>query len=105
MVAETDVWASTMLPGPITCTVPPLNKTCPPVLVDVGVAVIVTVAVEPDCSEGRLQLTTGFVDAPPHVPELTLAVTLVKATFVTVWLILAVMVMLLAKSGPLLVTV
>src|SRR5579859_3065771 len=105
MVAGTEVCASTILPGPMTCTVPPLNETCPPLLVDVGVAVIVTVAVDPDCNDGKLQLTTGFVEAPPQVPELTLAVTLVNATFVTAWLILAVIEMLLAKSGPLLVTV
>src|SRR5712691_2534762 len=94
-----------MFPCPIACTEPPLNEGVLPLLVAVGVAEMIIVAVEPDCSEGRLQLTMVLVDAPPQVPEVTLAVMAVRGTPVTAELRLSVTVMLLAKSGPLLVTV
>jgi hypothetical protein len=66
---------------------------------------MVTVAVDPACSGGRLQLTLVLVEPPPHVPELTLVVMLVSGTPVTAVLRLAVTVTPLARSGPLLVTV
>jgi hypothetical protein len=95
-----------MLPGPITCTEPPLKKACVPALFGVGVTTIVTVAVEPDCSEGRLQLTMEFVEPPPpQVPAVVLAETNVNGTIVFAGLRLSNNVMLVAKSGPVLVTV
>jgi len=104
MFAETEVWAYTMLPGPIACTVPPLNDACAPVLLAVGVNTIVTVAVEPAWSVGRLQLMTVLVvETPLQVPPMMLAVTGVRGTPVA--LKLSVIVIPLARSGPLLVTV
>ena len=73
-----------MLPNPETCTVPPLNDSGElPLEFGVGVTTIVTVAVDPDCRDGRLQLTIAFVVTPPHVPELMLAETKVNGTPVT----------------------
>ena len=46
--AATEVCARTMLPGPVTCTEPPLKKASVPLLFGVGVTTMVTVAVEPD---------------------------------------------------------
>ena len=47
--AGTDVWASTILPGANAVIVPPLKDSGDaPVLLAVGVAVIVKVAVDPD---------------------------------------------------------
>jgi hypothetical protein len=66
---------------------------------------MVIVAVEPDCSVGRLQLTTALVEPPPQVPAVVLAETNVSGTPVTEEFRLSVSVMLLAKSGPLFVTV
>jgi hypothetical protein len=50
IVAGTVVWANTILPWPITCTVPPLNVAWLPLLFEVGIKMMVTVAVEPDCN-------------------------------------------------------
>jgi hypothetical protein len=77
-----------------------------PLLFAVGVAVIVTVAVDPDCSEIGPQLMPVLDDPPlPHVPEVMLAEMLVSGTPVTSVPRFAVITMLLARSGPLLVTV
>ena len=48
IVADTEVCASTMFPGAIACTVPPLKVAWLPLLFPVGVTLIVTVAVDPD---------------------------------------------------------
>jgi len=66
-----------MFPGAIACTVPPLKFTGEfPLLLAVGVAVMVTVAVDPDCSEIGPQLMLVLEEVPaPHVPELMLALT------------------------------
>ena len=106
MVAGTEVCARTMLPGPIACTVPPL-KVCGelPLVFGVGVTTTVIVAVDPDCNEGTLQLTTALVDAPPQVPDVTLAETNVNGTMVIWELKLSVTVILVAKSGPVFVTI
>jgi hypothetical protein len=103
--AATDVSARTTLPGPIACTDPPLNDDGLPLLFAAGVAVMVTVAVEPACRGGRVQLTLVLVEPPPQVPEVTLAVILLSGTPVTNGLTLSRTVMLLARSGPLFVTV
>ena len=51
ILAGTEVCARTMFPGAIACTVPPLKSTGEfPLLFAAGVAVIVTVAVDPDCN-------------------------------------------------------
>ena len=75
--AGTDVCASTMLPCAITCTVPPLKEMGElPLLFAAGVAVIVKVAVDPDCNEIGPQLMLELDEFPaPHVPELMVAVT------------------------------
>ena len=71
MAAGTDVVASTMLPGALICTVPPLKDSGEvPLGLALGTTTMTTVAVEPDCSEGRLQLTRKFALAPPQVPVL-----------------------------------
>ena len=77
ILAGTDVCASTIFPGAIACTVPPLKFTGKfPVLLAVGVAVMVTVAVDPDCSEIGPQLMPVLEEFPaPHVPELMVALT------------------------------
>ena len=62
---------------------------------------MVTVAVDPAWSGGRLQLTIEFVETPPQVPELTLAELNVRGTPVTAELKLSMRVMLFARSGPL----
>src|SRR5579884_1044182 len=107
--AETDVCASTMFPCPSACTVPPLKNTTPLALLpllDVGVAVIVTVAVDPACKETGPQVMLVFVDPPPpQVPELMLPLTFVSGTPVTWELRFADTTMLLAGSGPLFVSV
>lgn len=103
--AGTEVCARTMLPAPVTCTEPPLKEPAVPLLFGVGDTTMVIVAVEPDCSEGKLQLTIALVDPPPQVPALVLADTKVSGTPVIKGLRLSKSVMLLAKSGPLLVTV
>ena len=104
IVAPTCIGLETMLPGAETCTVPPLNACELPVVLPVGVTTMVTVAVEPACKDGRLQLTIAFVLPPPHVPELEVAELNVSGTPVTAELRLSVTVMLFARSGPLLVT-
>ena len=106
--AETDVCASTILPGPMACTVPPLkDKAELALLLAVGVAVIVSVAVDPDCKEIGPQLMLGFEDPLPlHVPApLRLPETFDRGTCVTDVLKSAVITTLLARSGPLFVTV
>ena len=104
--AETDVCATTMFPGANAVTVPPLKDAPLPLLLAVGVAVMVRVAVDPDCSEIGPQLILTFVVAPlPHVPELMLPLMFVSGMKVTPGLMSAVMVILLARSGPLLVIV
>ena len=106
--AGTDVCASTMLPGPIACTVPPLKNTGEvPLRFAVGVAVIVSVAVDPDCSEIGPQLMLGFVEPLPlHVPApFRVPETLLSCALVVDALKSAVTTMLLARSGPLFVTV
>src|SRR5215472_4035925 len=104
ITAGTEVCARTMLPALMTCTVPPLKVAWLPLEFDVGVITMVTVAVEPACSEGRVQLTTELVETPPQVPELVLADTKVTGTPVIEGLRLSVSVRLVARSGPLLVT-
>src|ERR1700745_3145736 len=106
MAAGTEVDARTMLPCAVTCTVPPL-KDCGevPLALALGTTTMTTVAVEPDCSEPRLQLTTKFVVAPPHVPVLAVADTNVSGMPVTAGLKLSVTAMLFARSGPLFVIV
>jgi len=105
--ADTDVCASTIFPCASACTVPPLKNTGElPLVLAVGVAVIVTVAVDPDCSEIGPQLMLLFAEpAAPQVPELMLALTLVMGTPVTCELRLAVITIPFARSGPLFVTV
>ena len=106
--AETDVCASTILPGAMACTVPPLKNTGDvPLLFAVGVAVMVSVAVDPDCSEIGPQLMLGLMEPLPlQVPApLRLPVTFESCTPVAERLISAVITMLLARSGPLFVTV
>jgi hypothetical protein len=104
--AETDVCASTILPVATAITVPPLKDI---EFVDVlfggvlGVRVMVTVAVDPDCSVIGPQLMLVFEPPAPQVPALMVALTLLMGT--PVWLKLARIAMLVAKSGPLLVTV
>jgi hypothetical protein len=104
--AETDVCASTILSAPTAITVPPLNDI---ELVEVlfagalGVRVMVTVAVDPDCRVIGPQLMLEFVPPAPQVPVLMVALTLLMGT--PVWLKLARITMLVAKSGPLLVIV
>jgi hypothetical protein len=76
------------------------------VLGSLGVAVIVTVAVEPACNETGPQLMLVFDELPlPQVPELIVAVMLVNCTPVIAGSRLAVTVTPLARSGPLFVTV
>jgi hypothetical protein len=89
------------------CTVPPLKGTAEFAPLAVGVAVMVSVEVEPDCSEIGPQLILGFVDplplqvpAPFRLPE-----TFVSCTCVTERLKFAVITMPDARSGPLFVTV
>src|SRR6516164_2442593 len=102
--AETEVCAFTLLSAPIACTVPPLKKTGgSAVLLRVGVRVMVTVAVDPDCSVIGPQLMLVVVPPAPQVPVLMLALTLLTGT--PVWLKLARIAILLARSGPLLVIV
>src|SRR5215469_5075280 len=104
--AETDVWASTILSAPIAITVPPLKEIelVAVLLAGVlGVRVMVTVAVDPDCRVIGPQLMLVFAPPAPQVPELMLALTLLTGT--PVWLKLARIAILLARSGPLLVTV
>ena len=60
---------------------------------------------EPACNEGRLQLMVKLVEAPPQVPAVALAETKVSGTLVTDGLRLSSNVMLVARSGPLLVMV
>src|SRR4051812_38555369 len=105
MVAATDVCARTMLPDAMASTVPPLNVSGLPSLFAVGVAIMVTVAVEPDCNDGRVQLTLEFAETAPQLPAVTLGVMLVKGTCVSVEFKFAVTLMLFARSGPLFVTV
>ena len=77
--AETCVEARTILLGPVTCTAPPLKVVALPLLLAVGVAVMVIVAVEPACRDGIRQVTLVVVaPLPLHVPEVTLAVTLLS---------------------------
>ena len=105
--AGTEVCARTMLPGAMACTVPPLND-CgeDPLALIVGVAVIVTVAVEPEGSEIGPQLILVEVDPEPHVPELIVADTAVKVIPpVNCGDRLSVTTILLARSGPLFCTV
>ena len=96
-----------MLPGAMACTVPPLkNSGDAPLLSAVGVAVMVTVAVDPDCSEIGPQLKLVLADPPLlQVPVLMLPEILVSGTWVTEGLKLPVITMLLAGSGPLFVIV
>src|SRR5579862_9264774 len=104
IVAGTKVCARMLFPGPSTCTEPPLNDSG-----DVpfwfGITTTVTVAVEPDCKEGIVQLITALVDTPPQVPAVVLAETKVKGTNVYWELKLSVSVTLVARSGPLFVIV
>lgn len=96
-----------MLPGPITCTVPPL-KLPPslPLLLAVGVTTIVMVAVDPDCSDIGPQLTPPPVELLlVQLPELMLAELNVTGTIVAAELRSSVTVIPLAKSGPLFVSV
>ena len=69
-----------MLPGPMACTVPPLKKMGEfPLLLGLGVAVMVTVAVDPDCKEIGPQLMLVLDELPfPQVPALTVALTFVR---------------------------
>ena len=72
----------------------------------VGVAVIVTVAVDPEGNEIGPQLKFVDEDPAPQVPELIVADTAVKLIPpVYCGARLSVTTMLLARSGPLLVTV
>jgi len=98
IVADTEVCAKTMLPGAIAEIVPPLNATEDEALTDVGVAVIVSVAVDPACNEIGPQLIPVPVLPAPQVPALMLPVMLVSGTPVAA--ISARIVMLLARSGP-----
>ena len=84
--AATEVSARTMLPGPDTCTEPPLNVPGLPLLPRLGDTTMVIVAADPDCSEGRVQLTMVLVEAPPQVPAEVLAETKLSGTPVTVGL-------------------
>src|SRR5437899_6816482 len=97
-----------MLPGAMAWIVPPLKNTGDvPLLFAVGVAVIVSVAVDPDCKEIGPQLMLGFVEPLPlQVPApARLPVTFESCTPVAVRLKSAVTTILLARSGPLFVTV
>src|ERR1700758_1450276 len=78
--AGTDVCASTMLSGEIACTVPPLKAVGFVELTEPGVRVMVTVAVDPDCSETGPQLMLVADPPAPHVPELMVALTLLTGT-------------------------
>ena len=71
-----------MLFGDSAIIVPPLNAKAwgVPVLGAVGVAVMVSVAVDPDCNEIGPQLIPMPVDPAPHVPVLMLPVMLVSGT-------------------------
>ena len=71
----------------------------------VGVTLITTVAVEPDCNEGIGQLMVPFDETVPQDCEEELADTNVTGTPVTDELKLSVTTMLFARSGPLLVIV
>ena len=106
--AGTDVCARTMFPGAIACTVPPLNA-CgeDPLLLIAGVAVTVTVAVDPEGREIGPQLILVEVDPEAlHVPELIVADAEVKFTPPVYWGARLLMTsILLAKSGPLFCTV
>jgi hypothetical protein len=105
--AGTDVCARTIFPGAIACTVPPLKNTGElPLLFAAGVAVIVTVAVDPDCREigPQLMLVLDVVPAE-QADEVMFAVMFENWTCVTVELRFAVTTMPLAESGPLFVTV
>ena len=84
---------------------PPLKKTGgSAVLLRVGVRVIVTVAVDPDCNEIGPQLMLVLDEPPPpQVPVLMVALTLLTGTPVLAKL--ARIATLLAKSGPLFVRV
>ena len=67
-----------MLPGAIAEIVPPLNATEDEALTDVGVAVIVSVAVDPACNEIGPQLIPVPVLPAPQVPVLMLPVMFVS---------------------------
>src|SRR5579864_8300913 len=99
--AETDVCASTMLPGAMAWIVPPLKNRDVPLLFAVGVAVMVSVAVDPDCSEIGPQLMLGFVEPLPlQTPApFRLPVTFVSCTPVAERLMSAVITMLLARRS------
>src|SRR5579863_7549641 len=101
--AETDTWFGVMLLGAFATTFPPLNGAAPPLGLAVGVNTMVTVAVEPDCSDWILQDTLVEVEPPPQVPEVALAETKVRGIAVVDGLMSSVTVMFEAKSGPLLV--
>lgn len=105
--AGTEVCASTILPGATACTVPPLKDNGEaPLLFGVGVAVTLTVTVAPDCSDTGPQLMLALNDPPaPQVPVLMLALTLLRGIPVACGLKSARITMLLARSGPLFVTV
>src|SRR5579872_1861374 len=97
-----------MLPGPITCTVPPLKlpPSLPVLLLAVGVTTIVMVAVDPDCSDIGPQLTLPLVELLlVQLPELMLAELNVSGTIVAAELRSSVTVIPLARSGPLFVSV
>lgn len=103
IAADTEVCAKTMFPGAKARIVPPLNDTEFCALTDVGVAVIVKVAVDPACNEIGPQLIPVPVLPAPQVPVLMLPVMLVSGTPVA--FMSARIVMLLARSGPLFVIV
>ena len=66
---------------------------------------IVTVAVEPDCSELMVQLTLVPLAPPPQVPDVAVAESNVTGTPVDASEMSSVTTTPVAKSGPLLVTV
>ena len=76
-----------------------------PLLFGVGVTTIVTVAVEPACSDGRLQLTTALVRTAAASPGTGAGRNKCQRHTRNRWLRLSSTVMLLATSGPLLVIV
>jgi hypothetical protein len=92
-----------MLLGPVTCTLPPLNCAEFPLALAVGVRTIVIVAVEPACKVPTVQTTEVAEELPLHVPALVLAETNVTGQPAAVKS--SVILMLVAGSGPLFVTV